>query len=122
MNGKLDQVAAGLSLTCVVHCVVPLLLVLPVFGLGSLHADAVADYWLHVTLFGVGAPVSLLAFYAVDASHRRPQFVVLVVLGFALLGGALLVDDNLHILFTLSGATLVAIGHLIHLVGYRRAL
>lgn len=122
MNGKLDQVAAGLSLICVVHCVVPLVLVLPFFSLSSLQAGAAGDDWLHLILFGVGVPFSLLAFYGVSASHRRPQFVVLIVLGFALLGSALLVGDNLHMLLTLSGATLVAIGHLIHLVGYRKAL
>lgn len=124
MSSKPDQVAIGLSLVCILHCSVPLLpLIFPLLGLETLRAGSQMDYVFHVVLFAVGIPLSFWSLYATYKHHRRWRSTCLIVTGFILLGGAILIaTENTHVFFTLVGATVLAIGHLVNFIDYRQSL
>lgn len=126
MNARLDQATVGLSLVCILHCLAPLVLVLPFFGLSSLHIDQQTDYWFHLIMLCIGIPLSGWALFGVASARKLPLTwfcLSLIALGFILLGGSFFVtEEESHRSFTLLGATLIAAGHLSRLLLYRKHL
>lgn len=111
---RLDSVAIGISVVCLVQCLAtPLLLIfLPVLGGSVLHGEA-----FHRLLVWFILPTSVIAFALGCWQHRRwsvlvpaslglALIIVAAVLGYARLGAAW------ETAITLSGAMLLAWAHL----------
>ena len=122
---KLNQIGAGLSLVCLIHCAASLAIVsVPVLGFSFLAIvpGSQADYWFHVLLFFVGMPVSLLSLHNGYRLHRRWQAGTAIVVGCVLLGAAVLLEAEFwHRSLTIAGAVILALGHIKNLFDCRRS-
>lgn len=122
---KLNQVGAGLSMVCLVHCVASFTIVaVPVLGIGllSVTPGSNVDYWFHVLLFFVGMPVSILVLHNNYRLHGRWQAGTSIVVGCVLLGAAVMIDASFwHRFLTIAGASILALGHFKNLLDCRRA-
>ena len=108
----IDQVGAGLSLVCAVHCLAaPLLLsLLPFVGLNFLANESVETLLLGTSL--------VLAVGSLCWSFRiHHQYRTLLLLGAALLlivGGRLSPEETAEVVCVVLGAGLLAGGHLLN--------
>lgn len=122
---KLNQIGAGLSLVCLVHCFASLLIIaVPILGFGILEIapGTDADYWFHVLLFFIGMPVSMLALHNGYRLHGRWQAGTYIVLGCVMLGAAVMIDVEFwHRSLTIMGAAVLALGHIKNLLDCRGA-
>ncbi len=106
---RLDGAAIGLSLGCAAHC-----LALPMAAafLPFLEAAAEAE-WVHWVMFGLAAPVTILAL-----RHAHTPWLLRVVAAIGLLGillGAVgWPDHEWEAPLTIAGGTVLAIVHLIN--------
>lgn len=120
---KLNQVSIGFSVVCIVHCIASFtVLLVPLFGLWNISPGSEVDYWFHALLFFFGMPLSMLALHGGYRQHGRWPIVVAIVLGCLLLGSALFFhDETTHRLLTLTGAAILAAGHVKNLLNCRKA-
>lgn len=111
-----DRMAVGLSLLCLVHCLImPLLLI----ALPSLAVSMFASESVHLWLIYAVVPSSLFALGMGCRQHRRGQFILIGLAGLSLLILGILVeqlgwDDALEQVFTAAGATLIAFAHVLN--------
>jgi len=87
-TASIDGAAAGLSLVCILHC-----LILPIFAAASPFIAAVSDAeWVHivVALLALTASATVVV---LTPSARNAGFLIPVGLGALLVGGALLLED-----------------------------
>lgn len=117
MSSQFDRVAVGLSFACIIHCLAPLLLALPLLGLSTY---AVTEEFFHWSLLLVTMPVSALAIMNTRCHAWHWHTTSVIVMGVLLLVGAFLVPESFHVLVTLGGTVLIAIGHLANLYNYRQ--
>ena len=117
MPSQFDRLAVGLSFACIIHCLAPLLLALPLLGLS---AYAVTEEVFHWSLLLVTIPVSAFAIVNTRRHTWHWRTTSVIVIGVLFLIGAFLVPESLHVLITLAGTVLIAIGHLTNLYNYRQ--
>jgi hypothetical protein len=108
-----DRGAIGVSLLCMVHCLAMPLLALT-FPLG-IFATLAHNHW-HWLFLAAAAPVSLLAVWRTDATHRDGRVVAGVIFGLCMLAVGIYVNGhNQQIILTLTGATSLFLAHLANL-------
>lgn len=106
-----DPAAVGVSLACLVHCLlVPLLLSIAPWAVPGLWQDETFHLWA----VGAAIPLSAVGIGLGFRQHRRIGLVLLAGAGLTgLLAGALLApDETTETAATVAGATAVAIAHL----------
>lgn len=115
MNRKLNLDLFGFfaSFLCAIHCAA-LPLILSLSALSGLHFLAEPWFeWGMITLSATIAIVSLVPSY--QKHHRNLLPIVIVLSGFVLISAGRIVEaESLEVLFTSSGATLVAASHLVN--------
>ena len=107
-TASIDGAAAGLSLVCILHC-----LILPIFAAASPFIAVVADAeWVHivVALLALTASATVVV---LTPSARNAAFLIPVGLGALLVGGALLLEDFGvdETIPTVIGGLLIAFAH-----------
>lgn len=111
MRNWLDKIGVGLSGLCLVHC-----LVLPfvILFVPTLAASFVSSEWTHLVLVTIALPISLIAFWRGTRCHKgvRPFLLGLAGLALMISGVVLAVEDMTEVALTVTGATLLALGHL----------
>jgi len=115
-----DFMGFSASLLCALHCAaLPFLLTLaPLAGLQFL-GNSWVEYSLILLSFGI-ACYALIPGYR--RYHRKPLALILVIIGFLLIGVAhSLAPEAYEVVLTSSGAGLVAIAHLINWKQVRQA-
>lgn len=108
-----DFVGFSASLLCALHCAaLPFLLTLaPLAGLQFLSNPWV-EYALILLSFGIACYALIPGYWRY---HRKPLALMLVVIGFLLIGTAhSLASEAYEVVLTSGGASLVAIAHLIN--------
>lgn len=108
----IDQIGAGLSLACAMHCLAtPLLVaVLPLFGL-SFVADEITEVVL--LIFAATLAVSSLCWgFRLHKSGR--VFLLLGAAAMAIAAGKLFAEDRLEIILVVAGAVILAAGHVLN--------
>jgi hypothetical protein len=106
----LDASAAGLSLMCLIHC-----LLLPVFAAFLPVAGVLAEMeWIHKALVLTALPITALAIARHRTGKVRFSFVLPAVLGLALLLAAGFVEElhEFETPLTVAGAVLLASAHI----------
>lgn len=110
-----DILGAWLSILCVLHCSLPILLLSfsASFGLGELLESFHSD-WLHVVL--IAPIVAILSFSIPKAylSHRNPLPGYLALAGVVTLVVGVLAGHDAETFFTVIGSGLVISSHLIN--------
>lgn len=110
-----DVVGAWLSFLCVLHCVLPVLVIFGGVSLGLHHAaDEMHEAWLHtLLLFPV---IALLAFSIPKAYriHGNPQPAVLAFFGVVTLIIAVTLGSHMETWLTVLGSFLVISSHLLN--------
>jgi hypothetical protein len=106
----LDRFAIGLSSLCVIHCLVPplLLLLLPAVSLSfALPAS------FHIWMLLVAIPVSVLALRSGHRHHKQILPIFAAVFGLGLLGFGVIfiITAKLELLVTVAGALCLAGAH-----------
>lgn len=114
---KYDLVSLGLSGLCLFHCLLPLALSSVVLS-GAIALRESADLWVHLILFLLALPMSLLAVSANRNRQHLRLIVWLFVFGFGCLIGAFLFHES-HTLVTILGVSLIALAHLANLYTHR---
>ena len=108
-----DKTAISLSALCTIHCLVlPLLVVL----LPSLSALPLQDEIFHTWMVFAVIPISIYALTMGCKKHKRyPMLLIgivgLVILAVAAFMGHNLLGEGLEKLFTVIGASVIAIAH-----------
>lgn len=108
----IDQVGAGLSLVCAVHCMAtPLLLsLLPFVGLGFLANEVVENLLLGTSL--VLAVGSLC--WGFHIHHQRRTLLLLGAALLFIVGGRFSLEETVEVVCVVLGAGLLASGHLLN--------
>lgn len=113
-----DKAAMGLSLLCVMHCILtPILLV----SLPALTGSAILESEvIHLTLLFAVVPVSLFSLWIGYRSHQRLKIVTIGIIGLVVLVAAALLEHEissklLAAIATSIGAGLVAYSHFLNL-------
>lgn len=107
-TSSIDGAATGLSLACIVHC-----LILPIFAATSPFVAALAENELVHIVVAVLAVLASGSIIAMAPSARKPAFLIPAGLGMALIVGALFleefgVDETIP---TVIGGLLIAFAH-----------
>ncbi|MGF1605884.1 MAG: MerC domain-containing protein [Rhodothalassiaceae bacterium] len=112
-----DRVAIGLSLACLIHCLVlpPALVMLPLVA-----AAWPEDLWVHAGLFAIALPVAVLALYRGWRLHRRRWPALLGLVGLCGLAAGLLMHslplgETAERAASVTGASALALAHLLNL-------
>ena len=108
----IDQIGAGLSLACAMHCLAtPLLVaVLPLFGL-SFIADEITE----VVLLGFAVPLAVSSLCWGFRLHKSGR--VFLLLGAAVMliaAGRLFAEDRSEISLVVTGAVILAASHVLN--------
>ena len=104
-----DKAAIGLSLICVAHCLVfPLVLVLLPSVIASFLGDEIFHFWMLACV----VPLSVFALTLGCRKHKYYRLVAVGALGiFSLLLAVFIGDETWEQVLTVSGASMIAIGH-----------
>lgn len=105
-SAKLDQAGMTASIACAIHCAaLPFVITtLPLFGLGFL-----AHTWVELTMICISLVIGIWSLTTSYPKHRKLLPVVILVLGFVLIGsGHYLVEDLEAVLIPLGGLTIAA--------------
>jgi len=111
-NESLDNIGAGLSLTCAIHCIATPLLValLPLVGMAFLISEEVHHLFIISTV--ALAFYSLLLGYRV---HRKLKVFAVLILSFAVMVFALFHEEHdYHSVWLSFGAIGIAASHLLN--------
>lgn len=110
-----DVVGAWLSLLCMIHCFLPIILVSVGASLGAHQlAESMHQEWFHFVLL---IPIVLLLTYSLPKSfrqHRNHQPIWLALLGLTTLVLALVIDEQYETPITMIGSVFVISAHLIN--------
>ncbi|WP_286234870.1 MerC domain-containing protein [Thalassotalea sediminis] len=109
-----DKAAIGVSLLCVIHCLVlpiAMILIPPLAGLSLLKSES-----FHLWLVGAVVPVSLLALFFGYQHHRKIQvfvgaFIGLLILLVAAYLGHEILGDLTEVCLTVFGSCVIAFSH-----------
>ena len=110
-----DVVGAGLSVLCLLHCLLPIVLV--AFGASfGLHevAESMHAEWLHLVFL---VPIIGLLLYSIPTAyfnHRNPLPAIIAVVGSLLLGTALIIGGSIETPLTMVGSVLVISAHILN--------
>ncbi|MEM9674330.1 MAG: MerC domain-containing protein [Cyclobacteriaceae bacterium] len=107
-----DFMGFSASLLCAIHCAaLPFLLTLaPLAGLQFL-----GNPWVEYTFILLSFGIACYALIPGYRRHRQPLALILVLVGFILIGAAhSVVPEAYEAVFTPVGATIIAIAHLIN--------
>ncbi|MDG0970379.1 MAG: MerC domain-containing protein [Porticoccaceae bacterium] len=108
-----DRIAIGLSIACVVHCLMLPILILALPSIAALNLDNEA---FHVWMVVAVIPCSIFALSLGCKEHKRYQLFFWALPGLAMLVLALVLGEERigeagEKIMTLAGASLVAVGH-----------
>lgn len=110
-----DVVGASLSILCMIHCFLPLILVSLGASLGLSHlAESMHHEWMHIALL---LPIILLLAFSLPkaySTHGNVQPTILAVIGISILTVALLLGGNFETGLTILGSVFVITAHLIN--------
>jgi hypothetical protein len=115
MKMKKDLVGILLSLLCIVHCLLPALLML--LGAAGMLSWWWTSEWVHYLLL---APIVLVLLLSLPASYRQHQQklpLLLAAAGLSLLLLSLVLPEQFEAMLAVSGGLLLASAH-----GYNRHL
>jgi len=113
LQSTTDKAAISLSALCMIHCLLlPLLTVL----LPSIAALPMSDEAFHIWMVVAVIPISIYALTMGCKKHKRyPMLLIgivgLVILGVAAFMGHDLLGEELEKVFTVIGASVIAIAH-----------
>jgi MerC mercury resistance protein len=111
-HGRIDSFGTTVSIACAIHCTVfPLIIsVLPLVGLGFLAGDGVEKVFL-----GTSIVLAAGSFTWGFRYHRQIYVFLFLISGLGLvLAGRLWAQERLELPLVVSGAMLLAGGHLIN--------
>lgn len=108
-----DIVGACLSVLCLIHCFLPIL-VISIGGSLGLHeiAESLHHEWMHL---GLLVPIILLLVFSLPTSYSRHKDIkpaIMAVIGMSTLVAALLVGGALETPITVIGSVFVIGAHL----------
>jgi len=109
-----DNMAIGLSLLCAIHCLaLPLVMVL----LPSLVASSLNDEAFHLWLVLAVLPISAYGLTMGCKKHQHYRVLIMGGIGLSILAitlslGHQTLGDTLEKMFTVIGASIVALGHI----------
>jgi hypothetical protein len=109
----LDFVGFSTSMLCAIHCaILPFLLTIaPLAGLQFLENHLI-EYAIIFLSFVIA---SLALIHGYRKHHRKPMALIIVALGFMLIGaGQLLHSESLEVILTSCGGFTIAIAHLVN--------
>jgi len=112
-SAKLDKAAIGLSLVCVIHCLLTPLAVVMIPALGATFLE---DERFHYAVLFLVLPTSLLALGLGCRKHRRSGVLVIGLLGLAVLCSIPLLGEDATAelwekICTVTGAAIIAYAH-----------
>ena len=111
-----DKTAIGLSFICTIHCLaLPLLVVM----LPSIAALNLEDEAFHLWMLIAVVPTSLFALTMGCKKHKKYPVMLLGIIGLAILIAAALLGhdvlgENGEKIFSVLGASFIALGHLLN--------
>ena len=114
-----DVLGIWISFLCMVHCLLPGLLMLLGLAFGLSHVTHIShdnghNEWLHFILL---VPISLMLLFSLPkayASHKNNKPIILALSGLTLLVMAVILGHELETPFTLAGSLLVIASHLLN--------
>jgi len=110
-----DVVGASLSVLCMIHCFLPIVLLSVGSSVGLHHvSESMHHDWLHVVL--ITPIVALLAFSLPKSFHRHGSFMpaIFAVIGISILAVALILGGNVETPLTIIGSVFVIGAHLLN--------
>lgn len=112
---KKDLIGILLSLCCIIHCLLPLFMLL--LGTAGALSGWWTSEWVHYLLLGPILLVLLLSLPASYRQHQQKSPLLLAALGLSLLLLSLLLPAQFEAILAVSGGLLLACAH-----GYNRHL
>ncbi len=112
LHSRIDKVGAGMSFACAVHCLLmPFVLgVLPLLGLGFL-----ADHTAELVFVCISVALALASLCWGYRTHGNVNVFVILFLSAALIAtGLLVVHEEHHLYFVVSGALGITASHLLN--------
>ncbi len=110
-----DVLGAWLSVLCMIHCFLPILLVAFGASVGLSHvAESVHEEWMHVALL---TPIILILAISLPKAYKRHHNrnpAILAVLGVITLTVAIIIGDTTETVLTIIGSVFVISAHLIN--------
>ena len=111
---NIDKVAVGLSLACTAHC---LLTPIAIAMLPALGATFLEDERFHYAILFLVLPTSLLALGLGCRKHRRPEIVVMGLIGLLMLFLILIIGEETigesgEKISTVVGTAIIAFAHI----------
>ena len=111
-TSRLDRIAMGLSGLCVIHCVVTAALLGLVASAGALGSPLIHEVGLSLAM--------LIGAYALGRGLLEHGFLMpaaIGALGLGVMAGALSLPEGGHeALYTITGVTIVALGHRLNFI------
>ena len=110
-----DVLGAWLSVLCMIHCFLPILLVAFGASLGISHvAESIHEEWMHVALL---TPIILILAVSLPKAykaHHSRNPMILAILGVVTLSVAISIGDATETVLTVIGSIFVISAHLIN--------
>ncbi|GHB55936.1 hypothetical protein GCM10008107_00850 [Psychrosphaera saromensis] len=110
-----DVLGAWLSVLCMIHCFLPILLLAFGASLGLSHfAESIHEEWMHAALL---TPIILILAYSLPKAykaHHNRNPAILAVLGVITLTIAISIGDTTETVLTIIGSVFVISAHLIN--------
>ncbi|MBU2916608.1 MAG: ATP/ADP translocase [Psychrosphaera sp.] len=110
-----DVLGAWLSVLCMIHCFLPILLVAFGASLGLSHmAESIHEGWMHTALLTPIIIILAVSLPKAYVAHRNRNPAILAVLGVITLSIAILIGDTTETVLTIIGSVFVISAHLIN--------
>lgn len=110
-----DVVGASLSVLCMIHCFLPIILVSLGASVGLHHVEEAMHHdWLHILLL---TPIILLLSFSLPKAygeHGNAKPGILAILGIGILSVALLLGGSIETPLTMLGSVFVIAAHLMN--------
>jgi hypothetical protein len=110
-----DILGAWLSILCVLHCTLPILLLSfgASFGMGQL-LESFHNDWLHLILILPIVAILAISIPKAYLSHRNPLPAYLAVIGVVTLIAGVVAGHGIETIFTVIGSAMVISAHFIN--------
>lgn len=116
-----DIAGAWLSFLCVLHCILPVILLSGGVSFG-LHfaAEEMHETWLHTVLLLPVVAILAVSIPRAYKSHKNPQPAMVGVVGILTLIFGVTIGEHLETWFTVAGSILVITSHLLNRQSLKR--
>lgn len=110
-----DIVGAWLSFLCVLHCILPVVVLSGGLSLGLNHvAEEMHETWLHTVLLLPVIAILAVSIPKAYRTHKNLQPAIIAILGVVTLIFAVSIGEQFETWFTVIGSFLVIMSHLLN--------